>query len=122
MFNSNKFKDLKIKKPKLDIININLPIYEFKVKSLVDSAHQTLTSLQISLKIPNEVMRSFIEECLIVYNHVPYHNFSHGFSVFQVFHYFFKKSFLLNQIFSQDELFLGLIACLSHDLGHRKFN
>ena len=103
-----------------DLIDINLPVYEFKLSSLVAASHERLRGIQISLEIPETVLRSFLEEVLIVYNHVPYHNFSHGFAVFQMFNYFFEKSLLLNQIFSPDEKFIGLIACLSHDLGHRK--
>lgn len=104
----------------LDLMDINLPVYEFKLHSLVDSSHKRLASMQTSLQVPDRVLRTFLEEVLIVYNHVPYHNFSHGFAVFQVFNFFFEQSQFLNQIFSPDEKFIGLVACLSHDLGHRK--
>ena len=97
-------------------------MYEFKLYSLVDTAYKILNQAKISLKISENVLMSFLKELLIVYNHVSYHNFSHGFSVFQVFHYFFKQSQTLNRIFSPDEQFIGLIACLSHDLRHRKIN
>ena len=121
--NSNSL-EKKIPNDPVDILefNINLPVYEFKLYSLVDTAYKILRQTKISLKISDRTLKSFLQELLIVYNHVSYHNFSHGFSVFQVFHYFFKPSPALNRIFSYDEQFIGLIACLSHDLGHRKSN
>jgi hypothetical protein len=106
----------------VDMTNINLPVFEFKLFSLVDAAVGRMSEVPISIDIPKHVLRNFITNCLIVYNHVPYHNFSHGFSVFQVFWYYFLQSQHLNQIFSKDEMFVGLVACLSHDLGHRKSN
>lgn len=105
----------------IDMTNINLPVFEFKLFKLVDSAMNQLSQVPISIDIPKHVLQNFITNCLIVYNHVPYHNFSHGFSVFQVFGFYFSKSQKLNKIFSKDEMFVGLIACLSHDLGHRNF-
>lgn len=112
----NKSKDF------IDIQNINLPVFEFKLQSLVEKAFERLGEISISLEIPRNILLNFIQNCLIVYNHVSYHNFAHGFSVFQVFSYYFQQSPLLNQIFSKDEIFVGLIACLSHDLGHRRDN
>lgn len=54
------------------------------------------------------------------YNVVPYHNFTHAFSVFQLLAYsYFKSEF--KDFLTPFDIFAGLIACLCHDLNHSLF-
>ena len=51
------------------------------------------------------------------YNLVPYHNFTHAFSVFAMF-YYFAKCDSISQHMTDFELYFSLVACLGHDLRH----
>jgi len=65
------------------------------------------------------------------YNVPAYHNFSHGFSVFQVILFFLNinvqtlfyllKKSGLSTVLAKHEIFAALIAALGHDLNHSKF-
>ena len=54
------------------------------------------------------------------YNLVPYHNFTHAFSVFAMFYYFAKCN-SISQYMTDFELYFSLVACLAHDLRHSNF-
>ena len=105
-----------------DISNINLPVFEYPLHILVNACLQRLESLNISVSVSRTSLQGFLNECLQMCNFVAFHNFSHCVSVFQTFNLLIGTSELLQQMLGRDDLFLGLIAALSHDLGHRKFN
>ena len=52
------------------------------------------------------------------YDIVPYHNFTHGFTVFASF-YELAQAEGVAQYFDDFMLFFALLACISHDIGHR---
>jgi len=55
------------------------------------------------------------------YNAPAYHNFSHGFNVFQMFYALVKKTELESAL-DKVEKFATLIAALGHDMNHRGYN
>lgn len=68
-----------------------------------------------------EVLRNLIEAVCKNYNVVPYHHFSHAFSVFQLLFHCYHVSDLKKCAQKFD--FLGsLIAALAHDLNHKGVN
>ena len=116
---TNKFKQEFNKK--WDVRDIDLPIFYIPLQDLSDSCKPLLLSIRTSFLVDQHKLSHLVDQCLIIYNHVAYHNFSHGFSVMQVFNKLASTT-RLKKLFTGDDLFLSLIACLSHDLGHRKFN
>lgn len=68
-----------------------------------------------------DVFKNLIETLCKNYNIVPYHQFSHAFSVFQLLYHCYHTSDLKKSI--QKFEFLGsLIAALAHDLNHKGVN
>lgn len=84
----------------------NLPFHQKMMKQ----TNKTAQELNI-----NGIIHKICEE----YNIVPYHNFTHGFSVFLSY---FDLSHVkgISKCFDDFSLFFSLVACVSHDIGHRK--
>lgn len=68
-----------------------------------------------------DVLRNLIETLCKNYNVVPYHHFSHAFSVFQLLFHCYTSSDLKNSI-QKFDFFASLIAALAHDLNHKGVN
>lgn len=70
-------------------------------------------------EIPESIIPRFVDEVYSGYKINPYHNFSHGFSVCQVFFYMWHMSPGLQKIANQADLYAGCVGSLCHDIGHR---
>ena len=99
------------------MININVPIFCYSNNALVQHATRMLLECK-----PDHVNREIIPDLAytvaINYNIVPYHNYTHAFSVAQVFFYMWSTSDTIKKYIDRDDFFIGLIACLGHDLRH----
>lgn len=62
-------------------------------------------------------LHNLIETICKNYNVVPYHHFSHAFSVFQLLFHCYNNSQIKNLI-PKFDFFASLIASLAHDLNH----
>lgn len=99
----------------------------YSLGDLVDRAVKILEDQPFHLKIVKETNKTaeqlnisgIIHTICEEYNIVPYHNFTHGFAVFLSY---FDMSHVkgISKYFDDFSLFFSLIACISHDIGHRK--
>ena len=71
--------------------------------------------------IPRMHLLNFVFAAKDVYNDVTYHNFYHGFNVFQVCYKMIGETGVGELLDSIDQLAL-LVGALSHDMGHRGMN
>ena len=87
-----------------ELVDFSLKIFE----------HENLCN---KLKINSKVLENLITSIAKHYNVVPYHNFTHGFTVFHLLYHCFKFSGFKN--YANDiQIFSGLIAALTHDINH----
>ena len=101
------------------MIDYNFPILECTNKELAYFAFRIIDNVKLKedLKPYHTVLKNLIDTISKNYNVVPYHNFSHAFSVFQMLSYcYFKSEF--KDFFTPFDIFAGMIASLSHDLNH----
>lgn len=68
--------------------------------------------------VPMGKLRSFVQAVFREYKFVPYHNFAHGVSVMQFFHFFVRSLPDPSTLFDQTHIFVSLVASLAHDVGH----
>jgi len=74
-----------------------------------------------AFNIGAEKLNKIIEKICLGYNVPAYHNFAHGFNVFQMFYAIIKKT-ELGTALDSTEVFASLLAALGHDLDHRGYN
>ena len=104
-------------KEEFPMININVPIFCYSNNALVQHATRMLLEYK-----PDHVKREIIPDLAytvaINYNIVPYHHYTHAFSVAQVFYYMYCTSDTIKKYIDRDDFFIGQIACLGHDQRH----
>jgi hypothetical protein len=105
-----------------DFTDVNARVYEYPQDILAMEFKKVLVKNNPSSEISLEKISNFILQIVNSYNPVSYHNFSHAFSVAQMFYCMAKKTPSISKLLSNDLVFTGLISCISHDLCHRKNN
>ena len=105
-----------------DILDLNVKIFLFPQDILALETQRLLVKTKPSNNIKLSHLENFVNQILNTYNHVAYHNFSHGFSVMQLFNYMVRTSTRISELLSPEMVYTGLIGCISHDLAHRKHN
>lgn len=72
--------------------------------------------------ISSDRLRTFVRELAKRYNRVPYHHFTHTFSLMQMCYSFLRvaKHSAAGPLFNEAEELALYIAALGHDLGHCK--
>lgn len=104
------------------MIDYNFPILECTNRELASFAFKIIEYVKIKedLKPYHSTLKNLIDTISRNYNVVPYHNFSHAFSVFQMLSYcYFKSEF--QDFLTPFDIFAGMIASLSHDINHSYF-
>ena len=71
-----------------------------------------------SLYIQTKILSDLIHELQKNYNINAYHTFTHAFSVFQCLLHCWASSKKLAEFVSENDIFISLMAALSHDVGH----
>lgn len=104
-----------------NILDINFNILGLTVKDLKMKALEHFTRIAPP-SLDRKVIQVFIDEVAGGYQINPYHNFTHGFGVAQVFYYMWSISPNLQKILDSDAMYIGCIAGLGHDVGHRGKN
>lgn len=118
------YKELDIKKSnpeEFDILNIEFNLLGLTIKELRKLAFDFLCSIAPE-NIPKEAIQVYVNEAAQGYLINPYHNFTHGFSVMQVYHYLYATSKDLQALISPERHFVGCVSSLTHDIGHGKFS
>jgi len=105
-----------------NIMNINVKIFLFPQDILALETQRLLVKSKPSNNIKLSNLENFVGKILNSYNHVAYHNFSHAFSVMQLFNFMVRKSNKIVELLTPEMIYVGLIGCISHDLSHRKIN
>ncbi len=97
--------------------DFNINIFEIPYDTLLKSSKQFLYAAA-----PEEMNKikldNFLREIFKLYNFVPYHNFSHGACVMQLFQKFTENNKQISYLFNPNRKFLGYIAALCHDNSH----
>ena len=112
--------ETKRKFPKMGTINTKVFLYP--IDTLASEVCQLLNRMKPFSHIDSQSLFNFMERVLNSYNHVSYHNFSHAFSVMQMFYYMISTSPKIKQLLPPEMIYTGLIGCISHDLSHRRLN
>lgn len=105
-----------------DILDIDAKAFLYPQDMLALEVQRLLVKTKFSNTIQLACLENFMTKILQNYNHVAYHNFSHGFSVMQMFYFMVSKSPRIASLLSPEMVYTGLIGCISHDLCHRKCN
>ena len=105
-----------------EFMDINARIYEFPQDILALEVQRVLAQNKLSSDISIESISNFVGTVLKNYHAVAYHNFSHAFSVMQVFYFMVKRSPQISNFLNEETFFGGLVSCICHDLSHRKSN
>jgi len=94
-------------------------------ESLLTIPYSRLETLSIEFLMkqkPSNVspakLTNFVQSVFKEYKFVPYHNFAHGISVMQFYDSFISSLPSSTALFDNVHIFVGLIAALSHDIGH----
>jgi hypothetical protein len=102
-----------------DVCNINSNILTLSITEIETKAFELLCLVAPETTEKQE-LKSFVHHVSRAYPHNPYHNFTHGYAVMQVFYVFWKESNQLQKFLNANDLFVGCVASLGHDIGHRK--
>jgi hypothetical protein len=102
-----------------DFLNINSNILTLSISEIEAKAYE-LMCLVAPQSAEKHELKAFVQQVSRGYPHNPYHNFTHGFAVMQVFYVFWMESPQLQRCLNANDLFVGCIASLGHDIGHRK--
>lgn len=73
-------------------------------------------------KLERKLLKDFLKALAREYRLNPYHNFTHGLSVTQVFYYMWSSSARLQRCLNLDDVYVGCLASISHDVGHRNIS
>ena len=114
-YTRNQLIEFIISKPLLEVVN--QITWSF---SLIYSYVEIFEKLNID-EIPTDILRKFLEKCQSIYNRVPYHNFTHAFSLVH-FAYWLITNIDSEKCFIKDDIIAILIACIGHDLNHPGMN
>lgn len=100
-----------------DISDVNYPYFNCTNNQLV--AYTVQMFMETKPKhVSEQTIKDISYTIAINYNIVPYHNFTHGFSVAQFFYYMWKTSESLKKWVSDEDMFIITMACIGHDLRH----
>lgn len=92
---------------KMDLTNINYPIFCLKNNQLVDYTVQLFMATKPS-HVSDQSVKDIAYTIAINYNIVPYHNYTHGFSVAQFFYYMWTTSDDVKKWVLEEEVFIVL--------------
>lgn len=104
-----------------NFLDINFNLLGLQVSDLKAKAIDHFTRIAPPT-LDKHTIHTFVEEVAAGYQINPYHNFTHGFGVAQVFYYMWSISPGLQKLLDSDAMFVGCIAGLGHDIGHRGKN
>jgi hypothetical protein len=98
-------------------------LYDFSEEELAYGfvAMMMRSGLLSEFNIPRPHLLNFVFAAREVYTDVTYHNFYHGFNVFQVCYKLIQETGVGELLEARDQLGL-LVGAISHDLGHRGMN
>lgn len=101
--------------------NLDFDVLNTAIFKLENLAFEFLDDCRPSYVLSSS-LRSLVRAISSKYNYVPYHSFSHGFSVMHMFQYILGTIEKQHEILSKEEAFVCFIGCLAHDVGHKAKN
>ena len=101
----------------IDLTHINTPLLSTSYSRLESAAIDFLMKKKPH-NVSSNKLGNFVKAVFKEYKFVPYHNFAHGISVMQFFNSFVSALPSVDTIYEKNHIFIGLIAALSHDIGH----
>lgn len=105
-----------------NVLDIHSRVFEIPQHMLALESQRILAKTKTSPHVSLHNIQNFVNQALRCYHPVAYHNFSHAFSVLQLFYHISQISPRIKKLLSPEQLYIGLVASISHDLGHRKSN
>ena len=101
------------------LLSLTFNCFDYSEEQLLLCTVHTLDHLNLisSMQLSLPALQQFLLHIRAKYRRNPYHNFFHGFAVFQFGFFMLTSSKLLRLLSPQDQLAL-LIACLCHDVDH----
>lgn len=102
---------------KFNLLDLNYPLFCCTNNQLVGYTVELFSATKPD-HVSDQTIRDISYTIAIHYNIVPYHNYTHGFSVAQFFYWMWKTSEKLRTWVTKEEIFPLLMACIGHDLRH----
>lgn len=105
---------------KFTILDLNYPTLKLSTRELV--SHQIEYFNRIAPQgLSESTISRFLGSVAGEYQANPYHNFAHACSVVQAYYFMWCSSPRIQEIIDLEEMFVGAVAAICHDVGHRKF-
>jgi len=106
-----------------DLWDLSFPCISYTNQELCQFSETIFKEQNVlsEFKISPETLSKIIKMICFEYNTPAYHNFSHGFNVFQMFYSLVKKT-ELEKVLDKTEVFATLLASLGHDVNHKGYN
>lgn len=101
-----------------EIKNLNFPVFTKKFEFLKNGVFSILSSRNYN----NSNLAALIETISVNYQDNPFHNFHHGFSVFQMLYVVSERNHMFGQFLTPNDERLLLLSGLGHDLNHPGVN
>jgi hypothetical protein len=108
----------KIQAKDINILNIHANILGLTIKDCKLKVVELLDRVAPS-GVNRSTLRAFADCLARQYRLNSYHNFTHCVSVCQIFYYMWSVSPGIQRVINVDDMYIGCLASLCHDLGHR---
>jgi hypothetical protein len=108
----------KIDASEVNILNIHTNLLGLTIVDVKKTLFNLLDRVAPA-EVSRKTLDTFLDAVARQYRINPYHNFTHCLSVSQVFYYMWSSSSKLQRLLNVDEMYVGCIACIAHDIGHR---
>lgn len=115
----NKLKFPKLKPEEVNILNIHANILGLTIRDVKTKVIELIDRVAPP-SLSRTTISTFVDCLARQYRLNPYHNFTHCLSVTQIFYYMWSSSPGIQKVINVDEMYIGCLASLCHDLGHRK--
>lgn len=107
----------KVTASEVNILNIHINLLGLTISD-VKATIFSLLDRSAPAQVKRKTLTNFIDHVAREYRINPYHNFTHALSVGQVFFYMWSSSPKLQRLLNVDEMYVGCLACIAHDIGH----
>ena len=105
------------------MVDWNTNLFDCPIHELQFSVVALMMDLNLlsEFRISRNYMVNFVEKASLGYNDIPYHNFYHGFNVFQVCTIMLRDT-NLNDFLERHDMLALLVGAICHDIGHQGVN
>lgn len=101
--------------------DVNFPTLECTRWELIEHTVNIIMKYDVGL-LSKKHLTKLITEIALGYRDISYHNFSHAFSLTQLFYICLNLDSSFRNLFSKEEINFCFLAGISHDMYHSNFD